>query len=399
MGEAGHMKRLRVLHIADALHGGGAESVFRATIEVSRKFASEVSVYTATGRTTPLGYVYSWRNRRNVLSWLRGFRPDVVHVQNYYHSLSPSVLSALRVYKKRNPGLRVVFTAHDYHLACPNSGMQYFPRGVRTNVGIDERPVRLLRMYDHRSWFHAALKIAQFTVAYRLLRLQRVIDEIVSPSQFLAQALEGAQLQGRISVLRNPLTLRGTDGRKVEPVGEHRAGIANLGFVGRLVPEKGLEELIRALARISQTTPAELHVFGEGPQRAELERLAAVLGMASSVAFYGQRSHADTWSTVSTLDALVVPSIWYENAPQIVLEAAAVGVPVIGNDIGGVAEMCGEVTHAQTCNTADSGDLERAIRAVRGDRRINSLRHPEDYTPGYYERELRRIYAGESSLS
>ncbi|MGB3374665.1 MAG: glycosyltransferase [Microbacterium sp.] len=393
------MSHLRVLHLADSLHGGGAESVFRTTIELSRRFAPELRVLTATGRTTPGSYVYSRRNQRILLAELRSFGPDVVHIQNYYHALSPSVLGALRIYKKSRPALRVVFTAHDYHLVCPNSGMQHFPQGIRTNVPIDEDPVRLMRRYDHRSWFHAILKIAQFSVAYRLLRLQRVIDEVISPSHFLASALHRRGLRARVSVVRNPLSLERGAGPSIESDRRSPIDVVSLGFVGRLVPEKGLGELIRALSQLRDEVPTELHVFGEGPQKQELIALTDKLQLGNRVVFHGRVPHAETWAAVSALDTVVVPSVWYENAPQVVLEAAAVGVPVIGNDLGGVAEMCDEITNAQLCNTADPAELGRALRAVRTNGGVNALRRPEDYSPRHYARELRRIYVGDSISS
>lgn len=388
--------RMRVMHLADALEGGGAEGMFRTTIEISRLFATDVRVMVAEGKSTPLGYLFSLRQRARVLAAMREFRPDVIHVQNYYHSLSPSVLSAIRVFKKDAPGLRVVFTAHDYHLVCPNSGMQWFPRGQRTNVPIEERPIRLLRRYDHRTWGHAVLKIAQHFLAYRVLRLQDVFDDVISPSEFLACALGGRGLAASLHVLRNPLRL---DKKPRAQSNASRARVARamkLAFVARLVPEKGLRELLMALAEIQESMPTELHVFGDGPQKEEMVSLAASLGLGERAIFHGQRPHEQLWRTVRDLDALVIPSIWYENAPQVVLEAAAVGVPVIGNHLGGIVEMCRQTTVAQTCDTASGRELEQALVATRAGHARNEIRQPGSFSPERYQLDLERVYRGDS---
>ncbi|MFY9712616.1 MAG: glycosyltransferase [Microbacterium sp.] len=394
---------LRVLHLADSLDGGGAEGVFRSTIAASAQFASSVKTLVADGNATPVSYVFSVRNRRRVARALEAFEPDVVHVQNYYHVLSPSVLWALARHKRRRPATRVVFTAHDYHLICPNSGMQHFPSGVRTNVPIDESPVRLWRRYDHRSRAHAALKVAQHVLAYRVLKLHRVFDDVIVPSRFLGAAVQNHGIDAAVHLVRNPLDIdidvRGRDAadagaKEQDPV--VAAGVIRLAFVGRLVPEKGIAELITALETDGGGREAELHLFGDGPQREELERLAASATGIRRVEFHGRLPHDELWRAVSAFDALVIPSIWYENAPQVVIEAAAAGVPVLGNDLGGVAEMCGETLNAEVCDTADPRALSAALQRLTARPRDNALRHPHEYLPKTYERRLERIYRGRS---
>lgn len=394
---------LRVLHLADSLEGGGAEGVLRSTIAASARFAAAVSTLVADGSATPVSYVFSVRNSRRVVRALAAFEPDIVHVQNYYHALSPSVLWALARHKRRRPGTRVVFTAHDYHLICPNSGMQHFPSGVRTNVPIDESPVRLWRRYDHRSWAHAGLKVAQHVLAYRVLKLHRVLDDVIVPSRFLGAAIQSHGIDAAVHLVRNPLDLDlGAGGKDAADTAvgdqdpEATADVIRLAFVGRLVPEKGIAELITALGKSGGVREAELHLFGDGPQREELERLAAAAAGIRRVEFHGQLPHAELWRAVSAFDALVVPSIWYENAPQVVVEAAAAGVPVLGNDLGGVAEMCGETLNAEVCDTADPRALSAALRRLTARPRHNALRHPDDYLPETYERRLERIYRGGS---
>src|SRR5207253_3285398 len=109
----------RVLHINDypMETGGGAEVILAQTIALLRRRGIVVDTFTSTDlaspRRTPLRYVDNPLARRALAAKLRAFRPDIVHLHNYYHVLSPGILVALERYKKRNP-LRVVMTAHDY---------------------------------------------------------------------------------------------------------------------------------------------------------------------------------------------------------------------------------------------------------------------------------------------
>jgi len=383
---------LRVLHLADAWEGGGAEGVFRETVAASREFASAVDVVTSNGRGGALSYVFSFKEARQLSKRLRAFAPDVVHVQNYYHALSPSVLWALKRYRRRSDrSMRVVHTAHDYHLVCPNSGMQHFPRGVRTNVDISEVPVKLLRRYDHRSLVHAFLKIAQHTLAYRVMRLQRVFDDVIAPSEFMRNALRGRGLRAKEHLVRNPVATDFLRRERAQPKTERVAGASlKLAVIARLVPEKGIAELFSALRVVAPRLSLEVHLFGDGEQAEELDALARRWGIRA--VFHGHLPHDDLWHQMAGLDVLVVPSIWYENAPLVIIEAGTLGLPVMGNSLGGVAEMVAETSHGVACDTTDPVQIETALRSLRRSLGENTVVEPERYSAERYVADLEAIY-------
>jgi glycosyltransferase involved in cell wall biosynthesis len=111
-----------------------------------------------------------------------------------------------------------------------------------------------------------------------------------------------------------------------------------IGYAGRLVPEKGADLLICALARLE--TSWQLDIVGQGPERARLERLAQRLGVFDHVAFLGQIPSTQMPAFYPTLDVLVVPSRtlpnWKEQFGRVILEAMACGVPIIGSDSGAI---------------------------------------------------------------
>jgi glycosyltransferase involved in cell wall biosynthesis len=116
-----------------------------------------------------------------------------------------------------------------------------------------------------------------------------------------------------------------------------RNGEFVVGYIGQLIPRKGIDCLIRAIAA-SKSRRIRLCLIGEGPQRAELAERAQQLGIAERVNFYGYR--ADRLSFLKQFDAFVLPSA-LEGIPRCVLEAMAANVAVIATDIPG----CRDVVH------------------------------------------------------
>ena len=119
-----------------------------------------------------------------------------------------------------------------------------------------------------------------------------------------------------------------------------------LGVVGRLSAEKGVARAVRVAARLAEQFPKlELHLIGDGPERAAIRRLADELAVADRVRFWGWQANAKPH--FETMDLLLLPS-YTEGLPNAVLEAMAMGVCVASTDVGGVRDLlkngaCGEL--------------------------------------------------------
>lgn len=105
--------------------------------------------------------------------------------------------------------------------------------------------------------------------------------------------------------------------------------------VAHLIPEKGVEIALRALAELPSRVV--LWIAGEGPERGRLERLAESLGIGDRTTFLGLRS--DVCQFMQAADCLVCPSLWQEAAGLVILEAMACGLPVIASRVGGIPEF------------------------------------------------------------
>jgi glycosyltransferase involved in cell wall biosynthesis len=142
--------------------------------------------------------------------------------------------------------------------------------------------------------------------------------------------------------------------------------VASMAFVGRLVDWKGVDLLLGALHEVVKSAPVHLGIFGDGPLRADLEHLTQRLGLTSAVTFHGFVPQQDMPARLRDARALVLPSL-YECGGAVVLEAMALGLPVIATRWGGPADYldatCGILVEPHSREQMIR-DLARAMSAL-----------------------------------
>ena len=237
-----------------------------------------------------IGFIWNRDAKIGMRRAIADIKPDVIHLHNIYHHLSTSILAPIR--KARIP---CVQTLHDYKLACPNYKM--FTEGSPCE-----------RCKGGQSY-------------------ERTIRIFLCPSQFMADKMAAwGEPPSKLRVLPNPVNL--------PPEAPSRDG-GYLLAAGRLSPEKGLDTLIRAVARVPEL---ELRIAGTGPEEARLRSLVSSLN-ASNVTFLGFLRKTELIEARQQALAFAVSSVWYENASIAVLEAMADGLPIIASRIGGLPEQ------------------------------------------------------------
>ncbi len=148
-----------------------------------------------------------------------------------------------------------------------------------------------------------------------------------------------------------------------------------IGFSGRLVPEKGLSELLQAAAQLD--VPWELRLLGSGAHRAALEAEATALGVAERVVFLGSAPSGEVAEHLRSFDVLANPSLtlhrgtsqWKEQFGRSLVEAMACGVPVLGSDSGEIPHVIGEAGLV-----APEGDVPSLAECLRRLARDTPLR-------------------------
>jgi glycosyltransferase involved in cell wall biosynthesis len=153
-----------------------------------------------------------------------------------------------------------------------------------------------------------------------------------------------------------------------------------IGYVGRLVPEKGVSDLISAFARMR--TRAMLQIVGNGSERTRLELQASYLGVRDRVIFRGAIAAVSMPETYSQFDVLVVPSKtqsnWKEQFGRVIVEAMSCEVPVVGSDSGEIPNVIGNA--GIVFSEGDIGGLARELDEILGneERRLAMGRRARD---------------------
>lgn len=368
---------MRVLHVNKFLYRrGGAEGYLLDLAQLQRGAGDEVAYFGMTHPENPpsLRYaahfprqvelepvpagaaaraaaagrmIWSPASRRGLARVLDDFRPDVVHLHNIYHQLSPSVLAAVR-----RAGVPCVLTLHDYKLACPS--YQLLDRGRLCDACVTGGPLMAARRRCKNGSLTASGLLAVESWLHRRLRAYDPVHLFLSPSRFLAEVMRRAGVYpDRIRVLNNFVDTRAVPAKDT-PGGPVVAA-------GRLSPEKGFDVLIEAAAELPAGVSVE--IAGDGPAGPALRDLAQ-LRAPGRVRFHGRLDAPRLQALLRSAAVVAVPSRWHENQPMAVLEAFACGVPVVGAGLGGLPELIRPGVDGEVVPASDPAALAAVLRRM-----------------------------------
>ncbi|MFN0072818.1 MAG: glycosyltransferase [Chloroflexota bacterium] len=217
-------------------------------------------------------------------------------------------------------------------------------------VHVDEEPYNLSTFLAIRDARAAGAKTVCFTWQNLLRRypppfslmeqwVYRSVDAVIAGTEEAAQVLRQKGYRGRLEVIPQ----FGIDPDRFSPGAPRPGPPWSIGFVGRLVEQKGLMTLLLAAARLADDWRLEL--IGAGPFRTDLEARALALGVRERLVFRDQVPSGAVPEALRGLHVLVLPSetrtFWKEQFGRILVEAMACGVPVIGSDSGEIPRVIG----------------------------------------------------------
>ena len=359
----------------------GAESfVSRVDFGNSRTIREKIS---AAGKV-----LYSLEARRKMNTLLRKEKPDLVHVHNIHHQISPSILSVIKKY-----AIPVVMTLHDYKMVCPvYTLLRHGQVCEKCSFG------KFYQCFVHRCCKESILKSLLNTMEmyfhHTLLNLYGLVDLFISPSRFLMDKIQGMGFEKTVFHLPNFI-----DCRQFSPLFETVE--SNIVYFGRLSKEKGLHTLLDALKGLKLMC----RIYGDGPLKKELEKRIREEAL-SNVSLMGHIPLKKLKRAVRESVFAVVPSEWYENNPFSILEAFACGKPVIGSKIGGIPEMVldSETGFLFDCGKARSLQEKMNLLAEENSHRFkmgkNARRFVEEnFSPEKHYIGLMKLYEKAASLS
>ena len=375
---------------------GGEAMVMQAEAELLRAHGHEVVTYERTNaeldqRSLPrrvqafLRMGWSREGYRCAAEAIDRARPDVMHVHNYKFLLTPSIFGAAC-----DRGVATVLTLHNYRMACPAG--QFLHNGRACEDCLDGFAYRMLwRRCRSRNIGRNLSEFYLYWCTRRRGLLARWVDAYIALSEFARQKFVQAGLPAeKVHVKPNFLADPLQNGVECH---EGQGAI----FAGRLSKEKGAEQLLAAWRDIAYP----LTIVGDGGLRSSLQAMAS-----AQVEFAGLLPRAATLEAIRRAAFVVFPSICYEGFGMTVLEAMAMGKPVLASDLGPRREMIQDGAHGLLYDAYDAADLARKARRLIGDAHLRRslgqnarAAYLSRYTPETNYARLMEIYTHARSRS
>lgn len=290
--------------------------------------------------------IYSTEARRRLRKLIAEFHPDVAHVRNIYHHLSPSILWELHAQR-----IPLLYHLNDFKMLCPTYNMVAHGEVCEKCHGGKFWHVLTNGCYPEGAGASATL--ASEAYLHKWLRTYSTcIDKIVTPSHFASRKLvENGWDPAIIEVVYHFQRIPNKISRDPEQC-------TPVLYFGRLSHEKGLRSLLHAIKELPWIP---LQIVGDGPQRPELEKLSRELGLAN-VEFIGHVHGAALDSFLAGSRFTILPSLAYETMGKTILESYAWARPVIASDLGSRREL---VIPGETGLLYPAGDSERLAQTIR----------------------------------
>jgi glycosyltransferase involved in cell wall biosynthesis len=276
-----------------------------------------------------------------------------MHSPDIFHLISGYMITASALRSSMLLGIPTIVTLTDFWFMCPrftmlrsNGELSTLPINASTCarcVAEEQRrfslpsrisPPGLMDLY----WRAQKGRIDQAQARIDFLRdtlLQ--VDAIISPSQFLESMFVQSGFAGDQIVFSR----QGRDFPHLDPIllEKKPASSLRVGYLGQIIPIKGVHVLFDAV-RLMENAPIHVHAFGDMTPFPEYTgQLQALAAEDSRLNLNGKFTSDELSSVFSKLDVIVVPSEWYENSPNVILEAFAHQTPVIASNLGGMAEL------------------------------------------------------------
>lgn len=262
---------------------------------------------------------------------IREFEPDVIHLNNIYKRISPSILIGLKNYP-------VIMTLHSYEHFQPHTFLK--------------------SKFDNPEQKYGNTSLKLIAQIYNYLNKQlffflfKNIDLFVAPSKFIKNIAISNNIKPTIHLYN----------------GIHVFNYSaitskyNLLYVGRLDNEKGVDYLIKAIPKIVNTHPkTHLYIVGKGNEERHLKKLTYNLNLRRYITFIGKSKHKDIQKYYKKSTLIIVPSVNIENLPTVAIEAMSIGRPIIGTKIGGIPEL---IEHGKTGYLIEPNNTEQITKII-----------------------------------
>lgn len=284
---------------------------------------------------------------RKFRRFLTDTQPDVVYIMQYHNKISPSI-----IYTARKMGIPVVHRISDFQYMCPNALFYNDRTGVCEDCLNGHRLSCVRNKCVHGSTVYSAIKAAAKGL-HDAMGITRRIDAFVVPSSFTLGKLRQYGIPA--DKLHHIPTFFNTSATLPSPVYE-----PYFLYVGRIEKQKGLATLVNAFAN----TDMRLKIIGFSNDGYEDMLKASLEGRRHNIEFLGRMTFDEIAPYLNSCIATIVPSEWYDNFPNAILESFAYSKPVIATDFGSLKELVENGRTGLTFPYADADALRRCARSL-----------------------------------
>ena len=382
-----------IFRLGDSLTARGHEVQYFGMEHEGRCVGNRVNAYTSdmdfhggsklAKLTYPIKTIYSSEARRKLRLVLADFQPDVCHLNNFNYQLTPSILLEIAKWKKEGHPCRVVYTAHDLQLVCPNHMCNNPNTGENCEkcLGGHFENCALGRCI-HGSLAKSAIGTLE-AMLWNGCGVYKNIDVMICCSEFLKRKMDSNPLfAGKTLALHNFVD-------KAEKQETEKQNYVL--YFGRFSREKGIDTLIQ----VCKELPEIPFVFaGTGPLEEELAGVPNIQNV-------GFQRGQDLETLIRQARFSLCPSEVYENCPFSVMESQLYGTPVLGADIGGIPELIEEGKTGELFESGNAAQLKEKIKMLWENRDLTA-RYSENCAHirfddvDTYTEKLLRLYRGES---
>jgi len=295
----------------------------------------------------PIKIIYSSEARKKIRQVLDDFQPDVVHLNNFNYQLTPSIILEVRKWSRKSTyPCRIVFTAHDYQLICPNHQLHnpishencekclggHFSNCLKGKCIHGSLAESFVGMMEAFLWNKAGV--------------YKNVDAVICCSRFMKEKMDSNPIFKKKTVVLYNFAEKAEQEDEAE-----REYAPYILYFGRFSEEKG----IRTLVRVCRELPQVKFIFaGSGPLENEIKDIPNINNI-------GFQKGKLLRSVIRQAKFSVYPSEWYENCPFSVIESQMYGTPVLGANIGGIPELIEDGKTGELFQSGSAEDLKKKI--------------------------------------
>lgn len=357
-----------IFKLGDELKGQGHDVQYFGMEHEGRCVGNSAEVYTSdmdfhTGKLGKLLYpfkiIYSKEAYVKITHVLDDFKPDVVHLNNFNFQLTPSVIYAVRDWEKKEAGRKVklIYTAHDGQLVCPNHLMQQYITKERCAECIGGSPWKCAKhKCIHGSLVKSILGSVEASI-YRHRKTYGLLDLVICPSEFLKKRLDSLpELRDKSVVMHNFVDAQ-ISGVKTD-LGDKEDYIL---YLGRFSEEKGVKTLLKVIKELNgEGCVLPFKFAGNGPLEDEVNSIPNIENL-------GFLTGNDLVNAIKKAKFTIFPSECNENCPFTVIESQIYGTPLIAANVGGVSEVMKDGVTGDLFEPGDAKELKAKIVALYED--------------------------------